>query len=363
MSGLSSATYYSNLHTSNHSGFLPTAGKISVSLVLNLMVSIGARGAVVLGMHRSGTSLVAEMLHRCGTAGRAEECLPADQWNARGYWELSSLVRFNERLLSDIGATWTLPPRPQDDQRLESLAQRPDYRAEAIHLLGRMNTSAASGPWFWKDPRLSLLLPFWQKVWRDIRYVICVRDPYEICLSLHERDGLSFDISIALWQRYMLAVLKWTQGLPRIFLNYSKILQQPGQESSRLAQFLHPAADEIPRRTPVREMQKAVDPQLRHCTTDRIRLARAMTDAQKELFDVLLNLSNPSHAPQPLDFDRYALPKMWRLALKRDLLVLRAQKYWNRWFTAPAQPITAEKYCEAWTRYPSGTSTSGYDLP
>ena len=99
-----------------------------------------------------------------------------------------------------------------------------------------MNT-ANDAKWFWKDPRLSLLLPFWQKFWSGVRYVVCIRDPYEICLSLYERDGLSFEVSIALWQSYMLSVLEWTRNVPRIFMNYSSILRNPAEECSRLAQF------------------------------------------------------------------------------------------------------------------------------
>src|SRR6185436_19303562 len=43
---------------------------------------------VVLGMHRSGTSVVAEILHAMGAyAGRSDELMPPDLFNPTGYWE------------------------------------------------------------------------------------------------------------------------------------------------------------------------------------------------------------------------------------------------------------------------------------
>ena len=78
------------------------------------------------------------MLHRCGSLGRAEECLPADQWNARGYWELSSLVRFNDRLLASVKSSWSLPPSRNGNRLLEYFAELPGYSHEASRLLGRV---------------------------------------------------------------------------------------------------------------------------------------------------------------------------------------------------------------------------------
>jgi hypothetical protein len=303
------------------------------------------------------------MLHRCGFAGHVEECLPADQWNARGYWELSSLVRFNERLLADVGAAWSLPPSLNGSRRLKSFAELPEYRNEASRLLGRM-TATNNARWFWKDPRLSLLLPFWQKCWSGIRYVVCIRDPYEICLSLYERDGLSFEVSIALWQSYMLSVLEWTRNVPRIFLNYSRILREPSQECGRLARFLDGADKSTMASRPVTEMQKAVDRRLQHFETDTRRSAKLLTTRQKELVKALVGLAGPSLSPTDLDLSRYARSKTWRASLKKDLLLLRCQKFWSRTFLdAPVSPPPADKYSTAWLNRSGIAGASAYDLP
>ena len=290
-------------------------------------------GIIVLGMHRSGTSLVSEMLHRWGAFGRVEDCLPSDQWNARGYWELSPLVDLNTRLLKEAGAAWDCPPRQKDDQRLADLAAQPSYRGEAMGLLVSMKVEQ-NGSWFWKDPRLSLLLPFWQELWSDVRYVICVRDPFEICRSLLERDDLSFPVSILLWQRYMLSILEWTRKGPAIVVSYSALLQNPADECARLSLFLQNSNASDRSMEAAKEMRKAVDKELRHFRTDNHHTP-LLSRSQKELHGTLERLASSSGANQKLNLERYSLPGSWRSLLKANLLLLRCQRRWNRLFAIP----------------------------
>src|SRR6185436_9852180 len=65
----------------------------------------------VAGMPRSGTSLVTQLLHRCGlNIGPPEQLMPASINNTDGYWENLRFVRLNERLLAASGGTWFAPP-------------------------------------------------------------------------------------------------------------------------------------------------------------------------------------------------------------------------------------------------------------
>jgi hypothetical protein len=287
-------------------------------------------GIVVLGMHRSGTSLISEVLHRWGAFGRVNECLPSDQWNARGYWEYSPLVDFNERLLQETGATWSFPPSQRNDARLADLAEQPAYRDEATRLLASMKTRSKKGRWFWKDPRLSLLLPFWQKIWGDVRYIICVRDPVEICLSLKKRDNLTFPVSILLWQRYMLSILEWTRNSPAIAILYSNMLQNPATECARLSHFLTSAHGPHISAGASTEMAKAVDRELRHCESAGRPIPAALTDSQKELQETLERMANCGVASAEANLKRCSLPSAWRSTLWVNLMLLRCQRHWNR---------------------------------
>jgi hypothetical protein len=295
-------------------------------------------GVIVVGMHRSGTSLISEIVHRWGAFGRVNDCLPSNQWNARGYWELEPLVDLNTRLLAEVGASWSFPPSQKCDVQLASLSQRGKYRDEAIRLLASMK-SQVGGSWFWKDPRLSLLLPFWQQIWGDVRYVICVRNPLEICLSLQERDNLSFPVSILLWQRYMLSILEWTRNAPAIAVNYSTVLKNPAAECARLSRFLLDPNGPRQSPEPARKMMRAVNKDLRHCRAECPHSPMLLTRSQFELQNTLERFAACGSAAAELNLQPCSLPRIWRGLLKGNLLLLRCRRRCNSLFPGFCSPL------------------------
>ena len=60
---------------------------------------------LVLGMHRSGTSALANVLALAG-ASLPREVMPADSHNARGYFEPWRIAVFNDRRLAAAGTSW-----------------------------------------------------------------------------------------------------------------------------------------------------------------------------------------------------------------------------------------------------------------
>ena len=295
-------------------------------------------------MHRSGTSLVSEIVHRWGAFGRAEDCLPSDKWNARGYWELSPLVDLNARLLREVGASWSCPPSFKDNNRLAGLAGIPKYREEALSLLASMS-SEKHGGWFWKDPRLSLLLPFWQQLWSGVHYIICVRDPGEICRSLADRDRLSFPVSILLWQRYMLAILEGTRNAPTLFVSYSALLRNPACECSRLLNFLTEHSD-VQLSPNISNMRRVVDGELRHFKVSNNEAPITLTKSQRELQETLDRLADWGDPGAEVNLESYSLPSSWRTILKANLLLLRCQRRWDRLIGDGAEEYPALANCD-----------------
>src|SRR5262245_26715706 len=144
---------------------------------------------IVLGMHRGGTSLAAQLVSRWGAYGNESAMIGADHSNPSGHWELAPLVALNEELLAAIESNWTVPPRDRERELLEQLAEASEFRDRALDLIAAMRKGGR--PWFWKDPRLSILLPFWKKLWGSAVYVVATRDPARIARSLATRDGFS----------------------------------------------------------------------------------------------------------------------------------------------------------------------------
>ena len=131
----------------------------------------------VLGCHRSGTSVVAGLLHRaCGVS--MGELMPPTEDNPLGYFEALGVVDAHRDLLGQMERDWTCPPstfRPGmlDLSTLEEQVE--------IH-------KQLPGVWAMKDPRSMFLLPAWSHLGIDrVRLVAVVRPPADTIRSIEKR--------------------------------------------------------------------------------------------------------------------------------------------------------------------------------
>ena len=87
---------------------------------------------LVTGMHRSGTSALAQFLLAGGLhPGRVDWLMPPADSNSRGHFELTPIVDLNDRLLAELSAHWLAPPAAEPsfrERRFDALHQ--DARAE-----------------------------------------------------------------------------------------------------------------------------------------------------------------------------------------------------------------------------------------
>jgi hypothetical protein len=185
-------------------------------------------------MHRSGTSLVTRLLNLSGLyLGQEHDLEPAAQDNPEGYWENQKFVRLNDRLLSELGGGWDFAPRPglgtQETDGLRRLK-------EQARVLVREFEDCE--PWGWKDPRSSLLAPFWLNVLPDLRFVICVRNPLEVAQSLYRRNLFSVPRSLTLWKEYNEQLLAATHPQRRVITAYDAYFGDPEPELTRVTAFL-----------------------------------------------------------------------------------------------------------------------------
>jgi hypothetical protein len=187
----------------------------------------------IVGMHRSGTSVITGLLRAQGLHIGGKDCLvgPHDS-NPTGHFEHRDFLEINEALLARLGGAWDVPVElPADwrtDPRFGDLAER------AACLVAGF---AGSFPWGWKEPRTTLLLPFWQALVPDLRYVVCIRNPLEVAQSLARRNAIALPHAIDLWLRYTSAALAHTRGRPRIFTFYGDYFGNASREIARLARF------------------------------------------------------------------------------------------------------------------------------
>jgi len=191
-------------------------------------------GVVILGMHRSGTSLVTRLVSLLGLAVcRDDDLLVGRKGNPRGHWESMSLLALNSRLLDELGGTWFCPPL-LGSQELSRMLDR-----HAADALARLQGAHPERPWVWKDPRTCVLLAFWSAVLEQrAAYVLVVRHPLEVCDSLARRNGCTELLGLALWERYTRQAMLGAAGRPMMVCTYDEVLADPLAWCERLVAFL-----------------------------------------------------------------------------------------------------------------------------
>ena len=220
----------------------------------------------VLGMHRSGTSLCANMLQALGLDMADEAGISPN--NERGHWERARINDLNEEVFAIFGRAWSsaahvlsLPVHWLEDPRVYAVrGALIDYLAPRI----------AAGPgargWGVKDPRMARLLPLWRQVFAALgvtpRFVFCVRDPAQVARSLTLRDKLARDQAEYRWLVYNADAISGLGGDPVCIIPYEHWFERPVETAARLANWAGAptlAADELAR---------IIDPALRHDTLD-----------------------------------------------------------------------------------------------
>lgn len=187
----------------------------------------------IIGMHRSGTSMVARLLNLCGlNLGPEDKLFGPSPDNAMGYFEHAGFLEINDALLKNFGGSWDNPPSLNPGWETDPALRDSDEKAETL-----LNTFSGDTLWGWKDPRTTLLLPFWQKLLPQLRYIICIRNPLEVARSLEKRDGISIAVGAELWNQYMRSAIMHTEGQSRIVTFYEDYFSNPLDEVNRVAEF------------------------------------------------------------------------------------------------------------------------------
>ncbi len=162
---------------------------------------VGRTLVVMLCMHRSGSSLVTNLLQRLGMSLGPFELLGTSEHNKHGHFEAVPMYRLNQELLTQVfgfsddvpdsadvlrrfcacEGQWRLETSPGWQQRIE----------QGRKLVEQLVTS---GPICgFKDPRVPLLWPFWKHVFSGfaglrVVPIFLVRSPHEIAMSIFMRS-------------------------------------------------------------------------------------------------------------------------------------------------------------------------------
>ncbi len=189
-------------------------------------------------MHRTGTSLLARLARDVAGVSLGQRLLPADKWNADGYWEHTGILEVHEKILRLI-----------DRDGMSGAATLPYpahwWRAPGLHglksqLIGiaHEGVEASGGWWGFKDPRTARLLPLWREILAELEveplYLLTIRDPRAVSASLARRNGLSEARSQLLWLLHHLDALRYTEGRFALVVDYDRWFTDPQGQAQAL---------------------------------------------------------------------------------------------------------------------------------
>jgi hypothetical protein len=137
---------------------------------------------VVVGFHRSGTSLLTQLLHAAGLFV-GDELLGAMASNPYGHFEDREVLELHRAIMDDHGAGWQITGPTA-------------FHIDALYW-DRMRAfvrkrQAAHKVWGFKDPRVCFFLGAWKYLMPDAKFVMVYRDPAECARSLETRHARDY---------------------------------------------------------------------------------------------------------------------------------------------------------------------------
>lgn len=189
----------------------------------------------VIGMHRSGTSLVSKGLQALGVCF-GDNLLPGASDNPLGFYEDIDIGSFNETLLYLFGLSCdSIKNYPKDIYSEESLIQ---YGVDLI------KAKTSKGELFgFKDPRTARNMSLWKEIFlrlpdTKVQIVIIFRNPISVAQSLYNRNRIDPIRSYYMWLQYYVSALLAARDFEVHFIDYESLIKNPYLEIKRLGESL-----------------------------------------------------------------------------------------------------------------------------
>lgn len=174
---------------------------------------------VVAGAYRSGTAILSDVLVLLG-GRKAQSCQSEGHGarrNAKAGADVASLAAGLAGVGWDDWATRVSAPDPAAETALH----------QYVSGLSRQETGV-SNPAVLAEPQICRVIgpldTALHKAAMSPAYLVMLRAPDEVALSLARQDGFSRQYGVALWTSYMLAVERATRGMVRAFVSFDALL-------------------------------------------------------------------------------------------------------------------------------------------
>ena len=239
---------------------------------------------IVLGMHRSGTSTIAGILHLNNVLmGTYQNFWPRPlSQNPKGFYENYDFRKINDMILKkhnyDVKSYNSNIPMVNLDESLTS---------KMIKLLKGYTKKYSS--WGWKDPRTCLTIIKWYEVIKflglkdQLKIVYVSRNAASVARSLKTRNNLEIEKGLALWEVYSKRAFDFCQAnnVPVFYCSFEYLLQFPEKACLPLFKFLNRELD-------INVLNSFVDKKIsKNSIGTKFDLPKSITKLEKKINDLV----------------------------------------------------------------------------
>jgi hypothetical protein len=213
---------------------------------------------ILIGMHRSGTSILSLLLHQLGIYMGQRQSINA---------ESLFFQRINRKIFKEAGGRWdNIIPVIKKMSCPEFVSNQSKILKEKLfghlHILNFFNKKQQiklrlhmnSEKWGWKDPRNSITFPIWLRIFPKAKLIHVIRNGIDVAISLHRREIMrkhtdpdlssnchSFLYCFRLWEQYVQTAQQYAMELPQqqyLQVHYEELLIDPKRELGRIFYFI-----------------------------------------------------------------------------------------------------------------------------
>ena len=196
---------------------------------------------IVLGMHRSGTSVVAGILHfNKISMGTYETFWPRPlPQNPKGFYENYDFRKINDTILQESDYN-----TKHYKIRIPILEPSKNIKRKMMEIVGNYDSKFEN--WGWKDPRTCLTISNWVDIFKEVNLIEKVniifvsRKSLSVARSLKKRNAIPILQGVNLWKVYTERAISFCElsNIPTLYLSFEKILKRPISECEKLFNFL-----------------------------------------------------------------------------------------------------------------------------
>jgi len=182
---------------------------------------------IVLGMHRSGTSMLSKVLSNLGIE-MGSDGVGKEIYNIEGHYEDGEMLALNKEILSYLGGGWDNLPNE------EIVNKNKNYILNKyLYFVSKKN-----GTWGVKEPRLSIFAHFLHQTLSNPKYIFMIRDELDVAKSLKARNNLTIKQGIELKYQYDEIIKSFLSDKEYLLIKYNELQSNPREELFRLSEFL-----------------------------------------------------------------------------------------------------------------------------